>query len=102
MKMTNYRLLDERDFRANLFVAPKKRQGSRIMAKEQDSLAGLQRHKCLPYLHQMTFAQLLPFRPLLEQGIRLKRGAMPLVMKQCPTEHNGQFPGARRARFQVP
>src|ERR1035441_4692267 len=56
-------LLDLRQAGADGFLAPEKGQGGRVMAEEQDALAGPQGGEGAANLRQMAGAQSLPLRP---------------------------------------
>ena len=64
MQVADYGLLDLREFDADTLLAPEEGQSGRVVAEEQDALAGLQRVKGAADLSQVFSAQAFPLGPL--------------------------------------
>src|ERR1017187_2693429 len=69
MQVADNGLLDLRQAGADGLLAPEEGQGGRVMAKDQDALAGRQRGEGAANLRQMLGAQPLPLGPLSGQHL---------------------------------
>jgi hypothetical protein len=69
VQVADYGLLDLGELDADALLAPEERESGRIVAEEQDALAGLQRVEGAADLGQVFLAQAFPLRSLVRQHV---------------------------------